>query len=133
MRREIVAGRGPLPDADRDELRRHPEIGARMLSGCALEDMGPWVRHHHERIDGEGYPDGLQGASIPVEARIIAVADRFDRLMQGDAGDSPVTPDDAMATIRSDAGRDLDAGAVAALVALVRRGAACPAAEDDTP
>lgn len=133
MRREIVAGHGPLPDADRDELRRHPEIGARMLSGCALEDMVPWVRHHHERIDGTGYPDGLTATSIPVEARIIAVADRFDRLMQGDLAGTPATPEGVIAAIRADAGRSLDAGAVAALAALARRGAACTAPADGTP
>jgi diguanylate cyclase (GGDEF)-like protein len=124
MRRDVVAGTGPSGEADMDELRRHPEIGARMLSGCALEDMGPWVRHHHERPDGDGYPDGRVGEEIPIEARIIAVADRFDRLVSGGPASAPVGADEAIARIDDEAGTALDAGAVAALRLLVRRGIA---------
>ncbi len=67
MRREIVVAEGPLSEGDITELRRHPEIGGRMLGGCALEDLVPWVRHHHERADGDGFPDGLVGDCIPLE------------------------------------------------------------------
>jgi HD-GYP domain-containing protein (c-di-GMP phosphodiesterase class II) len=122
MRREVVVATEPVGEAERDELRRHPEIGARMLSGCALEDMGPWVRHHHERLDGGGYPEGRAGEEIPVEARIIAVADRFDRLVSGSPTSGPVGPEEALSRIDDEAGTALDIGAVAALRALVRRG-----------
>jgi diguanylate cyclase (GGDEF)-like protein len=124
MRRDVVVATGPAGEAELDELRRHPEIGARMLSGCDLEDMGPWVRHHHERPDGGGYPDGRAGEEIPVEARIIAVADRFDRLVSGTPVSAPVGVDEALSRIDDEAGTALDVGAVAALRALVRRGMA---------
>ncbi|MEQ8834338.1 MAG: diguanylate cyclase [Miltoncostaeaceae bacterium] len=125
MRREVVVAGGPLEHSELEELQRHPEIGARMLMGCALEDMTPWVRHHHERVDGGGYPAGLRGDAIPVEARIIAAADAFDRLVGGARG--PLAPEEALGRVEHAVGAALDAGAVAALGALVRRGAAAPA------
>ena len=103
-----------------------------MLTGSALEDMSGWVRHHHERVDGGGYPAGLAGDAIPVESRIIAVADRFDRLVSGTSTRLPVTADEALAHIEQVAGADLDAGAVAALCALVRRGITAPASDEAT-
>ncbi len=123
MRREVVLGTAATA-ADREELARHPEIGERMIAGCALQDMGPWLRHHHERVDGRGYPDALIGDDIPLEARIIAVADRFDRMVSGTPSVGPVAPEVALTTLADVAGTDLDPGAVAALVAVMRRGAA---------
>jgi len=110
MRREIVVAEGPLSEGDITELRRHPEIGGRMLGGCALEDLVPWVRHHHERADGDGFPDGLVGDCIPLGARIIAAADRFDRLVHGTASDAPLSVERALARVDDAAGPDLDAG-----------------------
>ena len=64
-----------------DEMRRHPGAGARILSEVrSLKSIVPFVKYHHERIDGMGYPEGLAGASIPLEARIIAVADAYDAM-----------------------------------------------------
>lgn len=60
--------------------REHSELGERMLRASRLDDIAPWVRSHHEQWDGGGYPDGLRGASIPLEARIISVADAYERL-----------------------------------------------------
>ena len=72
---------GPLTDEEWVEIRTHPEIGARLLSAPGLGDLRAWILAHHERIDGAGYPHGLSGEEIPLEARIIAVADalRGDR------------------------------------------------------
>src|SRR3712207_8045875 len=61
-------------------MRRHPEIGARILRGANLEDIGAWVLAHHERPDGRGYPNGLSGNEIPLEARILAVADAYEAM-----------------------------------------------------
>ena len=61
--------------------RRHPLIGAQLVAPFdVLAVVAPMIRHHHERLDGSGYPDGLRGDAIPVGARIIAVADAYDRL-----------------------------------------------------
>lgn len=130
MRRDVVLGDN-LDAGDAEELRRHAEIGERMLSGCALEDMGPWLRHHHERVDGGGYPGGLAGERIPLEARILAVADRFDRLVSGTPAVSAINADDAAEILRLGAGTEFDPGVVAALVALLRRGVTARSASED--
>ena len=61
-------------------MKRHPEIGSRILEHANLRDIGDWVLAHHERIDGGGYPQGLAGEAIPIEARILAVADAYEAM-----------------------------------------------------
>ena len=62
------------------EVRTHPEIGAQVLSGRGLEDLRSWVLAHHERPDGLGYPAGVSDKAIPIEAKILAVADAFEAM-----------------------------------------------------
>ena len=124
VREELVTKAEPLSVAERDELRRHPEIGERMLSGDRLAPLRPWVLHHHERMDGEGYPAGLAGEAIPLEARILSVANVFDRLLSGGPARFPMALADVMDELERRSGRELDPAAVAALRALVGRGAA---------
>ncbi|HYU21127.1 MAG TPA: HD-GYP domain-containing protein [Chloroflexota bacterium] len=77
----ILRKAGPLEEQEWQVMRRHPELGCQMLEGIDfLEEALPIVRHHHERHDGEGYPDGLKGDAIPIGARIFAVADAFDAM-----------------------------------------------------
>lgn len=72
---------GPLTEDERREIQRHAEIGADIVSNLGIYRHGSAiVRHHHERFDGKGYPDGLKGEEIPLGARIIAVADSFDAM-----------------------------------------------------
>jgi diguanylate cyclase (GGDEF)-like protein/putative nucleotidyltransferase with HDIG domain len=71
---------GPLDEADWDLVRKHPEIGARLLAEPHLKDVREWVLAHHERPDGLGYPRGLKGDAIPLEARIVAVADAYESM-----------------------------------------------------
>ncbi len=67
---------GRLTDDEMEEVRRHPEIGYRILSSVNdMAEMGDFVLYHHERWDGAGYPKGLKGEEIPVQARIISIAD----------------------------------------------------------
>jgi HD-GYP domain-containing protein (c-di-GMP phosphodiesterase class II) len=72
---------GPLDDAEWREIRRHPEVGARILERAGLLDIAGWVRAHHERLDGQGYPNGLTAPQIPLEARILAVADAYEAMI----------------------------------------------------
>ncbi len=73
---------GKLTKEEYEIVKRHPEIGAEILSSIRqFEEVVPAIRHHHERYDGRGYPDGLKGEEIPVMARIIAVADAFDAML----------------------------------------------------
>lgn len=72
---------GKLTDAEYETIKQHPGKGAEMLAPIKqLHDIIPWVRGHHERFDGAGYPDGLRGEDIPFQARILAVADTFDSM-----------------------------------------------------
>jgi putative nucleotidyltransferase with HDIG domain len=74
----ILRKPGGLDEAEWDVMRTHAEIGAQLVARLpGLEEVAPAVRHHHERWDGAGYPDGLAGEAIVVEARIVAVADAF--------------------------------------------------------
>lgn len=76
-------------------MREHAVIGERILDGCGMTQIAKWVRHHHERVDGQGYPDALSGDAIPVESRLIAVVEalesmtaaRYDRPRHGSALD----------------------------------------------
>ena len=61
-------------------MRRHPELGARILSSRELDDVREWIMAHHERPDGTGYPRGLTGDEIPIEASILAVADAYEAM-----------------------------------------------------
>jgi diguanylate cyclase (GGDEF)-like protein len=71
---------GPLGAREMAQVRTHPEIGAEVLSGEGLEDLSSWVIAHHERPDGKGYPRGLTDEQIPLEAKIIAVADAYEAM-----------------------------------------------------
>jgi ribonuclease P protein subunit RPR2 len=121
----VLRKRGPL---ERDEwalMRNHPVVGAQIVAPFEFFAGGALViRHHHERWDGSGYPDGLEGAAIPLGARIVAVADVFDAL----TSDRPYRParprDTVLGYLAEEAGRSLDADVVAALLGLVRLDAA---------
>lgn len=77
----VLTKRGKLTSDDEHQLRQHPITGAQILSRFPQFSLATsYVRHHHERMDGTGYPDGLKGDDIPFGARIIAVADAFDSM-----------------------------------------------------
>jgi putative nucleotidyltransferase with HDIG domain len=71
---------GPLTGAEWRLMREHPGLGAEILAAAGRPDLGVWVRAHHERPDGGGYPDGLAGEEIALEARILAVADSYEAM-----------------------------------------------------
>src|ERR1700741_368993 len=77
----ILRKQGPLTDEEWTVMRRHPLTGAQIVAPLEFfADAALIVRHHHERHDGSGYPDGLKGDDIPVGARIVAIADVYDAL-----------------------------------------------------
>lgn len=116
--------RKPAP-LDQDELRvmqRHAEDGAEILSGVAnLEHVLPGVRHHHERLDGAGYPDGLCDEQIPLAARIIAVADTYDAMTTSRPYRKALRADVAESEIRRGAGTQFCPRVVEAFDRLVER------------
>src|SRR5215204_5560157 len=79
---QILQKPGRLTDEEYEVIKRHPVLGAEMLA--PIEELAlaaPVVRHHHERFDGRGYPDGLRGEDIPLAARVVSVADAFDSMI----------------------------------------------------
>jgi HD-GYP domain-containing protein (c-di-GMP phosphodiesterase class II) len=98
-------------------VERHAVHGAEQVAAVADPEIASYVRHHHERVDGAGYPDGLAGDAIPLGARIIAVADRFDELISPAPQRSPHSRRNALDELSARAGTELDAAVVAAFVA----------------
>jgi len=76
----IIYKPGPLTPAEYAEMQRHAEIGARILEHAGVDDIAGWVRAHHERLDGNGYPRGLGAREIALEPRILAVADAYEAM-----------------------------------------------------
>ena len=106
-----------LSDAEFEDIKGHPEIGCDILSGIeSLASVLPIVRHHHERIDGRGYPDQLLGNEIPLEARILAVADSFDAMTSDRSYRDGKSVEKAIATLQQGAGKQWDAQIVHLLV-----------------
>jgi len=78
---KILLKEGPLTEDERRRARLHVDIGVEILQSLdAMEDVAKYVRHHHERFDGSGYPDGLTGTEIPLGSRVISVADSIDAM-----------------------------------------------------
>ena len=74
---------GPLTQHEREFIERHSDMGARMIEQIwCLRGVAPVIRHHHERYDGSGYPDGLEGEEIPLTARIVAATDAYDAMVR---------------------------------------------------
>jgi two-component system cell cycle response regulator len=112
----ILRKPGWLSAEDWDALRRHPEIGASILAGADMEDVSEWVLSHHERPDGTGYPQGLSGTDIPIEARILAVADAYEAMTSNRIYRAAMTEGDARAELVRCAGTQFDERVVEAFI-----------------
>ncbi|HRV60471.1 MAG TPA: HD-GYP domain-containing protein, partial [Solirubrobacterales bacterium] len=111
---EILEKPGALTDEEFAEIRKHPVAGASLVEGMDDPELTAIVRHHHERIDGGGYPDGIVADEIPIGARIIAVADTFDALTSARSYRQPRSHEEALEVLREEAGTQLDSNAVEA-------------------
>ncbi|MGV1049597.1 MAG: HD-GYP domain-containing protein [Solirubrobacterales bacterium] len=113
---EIINKPGPLTDEEFAQVKWHAVAGADMIarSGSGDEQLAEIVRHHHERYDGSGYPDGLAGEAIPIGARIVAVADTFDAVTSPRPYRPALSRGDAMDLLDSEAGKHLDPAVVGA-------------------
>jgi len=114
---------GPLSAEEWALMRRHPVIGAQIVAPFEFFTTGAIViRHHHERVDGSGYPDGLTGDDIPLGARIVAVADVYDALTSDRPYRRAMSRDAALAYLAAEAGKSLDDRIVGAFLGLARTG-----------
>ena len=108
-----------LSDSEWAVMKRHPEFGARIIAGIPfLEDVARIVRHHHERWDGMGYPDGLKGEKIPLGARIFAVGDSFDAMTSDRPYRRGLLIDAAREEIRRCSGSQFDPAVVTAFLSI---------------
>lgn len=129
MHDDILNKQGRLDDAEFAAMRNHPVIGDRILARIDfLREARQAVRHHHERVDGTGYPDGLKGDQIPLLAKIVCVADAFDAMTTTRPYSQPISLDQAIAILESKAGSQFDPQVVAAFVQLLRSQSLRPAA-----
>jgi diguanylate cyclase (GGDEF)-like protein len=112
---------GALGPDELATIRTHPALGSQILEHPCLADIRPWVAAHHERPDGRGYPGGLAGRGVALEARILAVADAYEAMTSDRAYRPSIGPASARAELVRCAGSQFDAQAVEALVAVLDR------------
>ncbi|MES1246387.1 MAG: diguanylate cyclase [Actinomycetota bacterium] len=105
---EILRKPSTLNESEQLVLQRHPQIGYRMLDSLGVEPIAEWVLHHHERWDGDGYPDRLRGEEIPLGARIIFVADAYDAMTSERVYRKPLSPQEALEELQACAGSQFD-------------------------
>jgi HD-GYP domain-containing protein (c-di-GMP phosphodiesterase class II) len=125
LERSILHKPGRLTDEEWEQVREHPALSAHIIG--AVSRFAPYVpgaRHHHERYDGRGYPDALAGRAIPLDARILAVADAYDAMTSDRSYRPALAHDEAIARLTADSGTQFDPVCVRAFAALAfdRRG-----------
>ncbi len=112
---------GHLTPKEMDQIRQHPVLGAEILVPLTFfEDIAPMIRHHHERFDGTGYPDGIKGERIPLGARILAVCDVFETMTAGRPGMPPKDLPCAIFELKHGVGTLFDPAVVQAFFAMIQ-------------
>src|ERR687889_235498 len=121
----ILEKLSPLTEEEWKVVKRHPEVGARMIEPLEfLSGALPVIRHHHERPDGSGYPDELEGDEIPLAACIVAAVDAYDVMLRGgpywpNRYRPRSSPAEALEELRREAGRQFDVRVVEAMERLL--------------
>jgi cyclic di-GMP phosphodiesterase len=108
VRGAVLSKPAALDQCECDEIRTHPEIGGRIVRTLYGVNLEPIVRHHHERFDGKGYPWGLKGEAIPLESRIILIADTFDAITSDRPYRSAMPTQQALEELEKNAGTQFD-------------------------
>jgi putative nucleotidyltransferase with HDIG domain len=122
IRDDILLKPGPLTDEEYEKIKEHPAIGADIISKLGLWDREvDIIRHHHERFDGNGYPDGLSGETIPRLARIMSVADCFDAMASNRPYRERMEKSLVLKIIRENSGTQFDPNVVAAFFRIVHQ------------
>ena len=112
----VIRKAGALSDEEFEMIKEHPVRGAELLEEMGSPEIVAMVRHHHERLDGRGYPDRLGGEDIPLGARVIAVADTFDAITSTRSYRSAARHRKAIEILKKEAGTQLDPAAVTAFL-----------------
>jgi diguanylate cyclase (GGDEF)-like protein len=111
----ILQKPGPLTEAEYEIMKTHSPLGHSIVSGAGLAEEARWILHHHERLDGHGYPHGLRGDEIPLESRIILVADAFEAMTSDRPYRRSAAASAALEELNRHAGTQFDPDCVAAL------------------
>ena len=120
---DVLRKPGPLSKAERDQIRNHPDTGAEIaVKALDAEQLG-WIRHHHERWDGAGYPNGVAGEAIPVGARLLALAEAWDAMTSSRVYGEALDTAEALAECKRERGTQFAPEAVDALDRLWALGA----------
>lgn len=118
---KILEKTGKLSDAEYNKLKEHTVVGADILNQIeALHGAVPLVLHHHERYDGDGYPKGLSGKTIPLGARILSIADAFDAMTSAQKHRAAMSRTEAIDELKNSAGTQLDPELVGAFVDMLK-------------
>jgi putative nucleotidyltransferase with HDIG domain len=118
----VLTKPGPLNEEEWLQMRTHPQIGARLLGRPELADLRAWIVAHHERPDGKGYPFGLAGDDIPLEARILSVADAYEAMTADRVYKRAMAEEAAREELAACAGRQFDAEMVSVFLAALKEG-----------
>ena len=110
---------GKLDESEWAEVKKHPEMGARIAASAKLDDISEWILYHHERVDGTGYPSRLPGDKIPVEAKILAVADAYEAMTAERVYKRAMATAEAERELHEQSGSQFDANVVAALLGAI--------------
>lgn len=119
VRESVLLKPGPLSEEEREHMSIHPVVGARICQPLRSQLILDMVRHHHERFDGSGYPDGLAGDKIPLAARIMALADAYDALTSDRPYRKRLSQQEALGVICQEAGEQFDPELVPLFIGLL--------------
>ncbi len=123
VKETILNKPGRLTPEEFEEIKRHPELGARIISDVPfLKSLVPMVRHHHEFFGGGGYPDGIAGEQIPFGARILTVADAFEAMTSDRPYRKSMALERAIEILESEKGRQFDPDIVTAFLKILQQG-----------
>ena len=117
----ILLKSGKLTPDEYEEIKRHSAVGERVVRDLGLGEIAVWVRHHHERWDGCGYPDGLRAEKIPIESRILGVVDAFDAMTHDRAYQAAIGFGEAIIEIEANMGTQFDPEVAQVLVSILLR------------
>jgi diguanylate cyclase (GGDEF)-like protein len=118
---DVLAKPGPLSEDEWREVRTHPEMAARLLARPEFSDLRAWIAAHHERPDGTGYPRGLAADAIPLEARILAIADAYEAMTNDRSYRPALTEEEAREELREGSGSQFDPQVVDAFLRALAR------------
>lgn len=123
---DLLRKSGGLSDQERTRMQKHTVLGEQIVAPLrSTAALLPIIRHHHERWDGRGYPDGLAGDQIPLGARIVAIADAYNAMLSHRPYRPAMTPEKAVRSLRAGAGRQWDAALVDLFIAWAVRHPEC--------